>query len=340
MLGESVDTGRWAMQIALLGDVMLGRLVNEQLETTGPAYPWGDTVAVLRQADVRFANLECVLAGGGEPEPGKVFHFRSDLKNVACLLAAGIDVVSLANNHVLDFGADAFREMFPALDTNGILHAGAGTDREAARRPAVRRAAATAVGFIAFTDNQPGWEATDTSPGVYYVPVVDGDRRVAELLDLVRRTRARVQLLIVSAHWGPNWGSGVPSEHRNLARALIGAGADVVFGHSPHIFRGVELYRNRPIIYSAGDFVDDYAVDPVERNDQSFIFVLETRGSAPSALRLHPTVITDFQARLARGSSRDIAGRMQRLSEHLGTRSAWIEDGGFLEIQIDQERGQ
>jgi poly-gamma-glutamate synthesis protein (capsule biosynthesis protein) len=336
MLGESAD-GQVVMQIALLGDVMLGRLVNEQLKTAGPAYPWGDTVAVLRNADLRVANLECVLAVGGAPEPGKVFHFRSDLKNVQCLLAAGIEAVSLANNHVLDFGVDAFREMIPVLDTNGILHAGAGPDKEAASRPAVRRVAAAAVGLIAFTDNQPDWEARDAEPGVYYVPVVDGDHRVAGLLELVRRTKARVGLLIVSAHWGPNWGSGVPPEHRNLARALVAAGADVVFGHSPHVFRGVELYRNRPIIYSAGDFVDDYAVDPVERNDQSFIFVLDTQGSAPSTLRLHPTVISDFQARLARGDSHEIARRMQRLSKHLGTRSTWNEDGGFLEIRIDQE---
>lgn len=325
------------MQIAFLGDVMLGRLVNQRLRTTGPDYPWGDIVPVLRQADVRFANLECVLADGGTPEPGKVFHFRSDLKNVEALRRGGIDVVSLANNHVLDFGTDAFREMLPALDVAGILHAGGGLDKEAARRPTVRRVAGAAVGFIAFTDNQPGWEASQASPGVHFVPVGDGGRRVAELLELVRRTKTRVQLLIVSAHWGPNWGSEAPPGHQELARALIDAGADVVFGHSPHIFRGVGLYRDRPIIYSAGDFVDDYAVDPVERNDQSFIFMLETRGNAPHTLRLHPTLITDFQSRLARGAARGIAGRMQRLCQDLGTRSLWNAAGGFLEIPIGQE---
>ena len=109
-----------------------------------------------------------------------------------------------------------------------------------------------------------------------------------------------------------------------------------MFGHSPHIFRGVGLYRNRPILYSAGDFVDDYAVDPAERNDQSFIFMLETHGGAPHTLRLYPTIITDFQARLARGTSREIAGRMARLSRDLGTRSTWNESGGFLEIPVDQ----
>ncbi|MGY2745056.1 CapA family protein [Pseudarthrobacter sp. O4] len=326
------------MLIALLGDVMLGRLVNDRLKKAPPAYPWGDTLPVLARADLRVANLECVLAAGGEPEAGKVFHFRSDPKNVASLRSAGIDLVSLANNHVLDFGADAFREMPPALDAAGILHAGAGMDRDAARRPAVRRATGTAVGLIAFTDNQPGWEA-DHEPGVYYVPVVDGDRRVGELLDLVRRTKARTGLLIVSAHWGPNWGSEVPSEHRDLAHALIEAGADVVYGHSPHIFRGVELFRNRPIIYSAGDFVDDYAVDPVERNDQSFIFLLDTDAAVPRSLRLHPTLISDFQVRLARRDAREIAQRMQRLSKHLGTHSSWRDDQAYLEIPVAAGNG-
>ena len=321
------------MLIGLLGDVMLGRLVNERLRRVAAGYPWGDTDSVLRQADLTIANLECVLAAGGEPAAGKVFHFRSDPKNVASLLSAGIGMVSLANNHVLDYGAGAFGEMLPALDAAGVLHAGAGLDREAARRPAVRRVAGAAVGLIAFTDNQPDWEA-DVGPGVFYVPVVDSDRRVAELLALVRRTKARVDLLVVSAHWGPNWGSGAPSEHRELARALIEAGADVVYGHSPHIFRGIEVFRTRPIIYSAGDFVDDYAVDPLERNDQSFIFLLVTDGGTPLGLRLYPTLIADFQARLAGRGSRQIADRMQRLSRHLGTAGSWDAAGGFLEIPL------
>lgn len=333
------------MLIALLGDVMLGRLVNRHLAAARPAYPWGDTLAVLKQADVRIANLECVLAAGGEPEPGKIFHFRSDPKNVASLLAAGIDVVSLANNHVLDFGQDAFGEMLPALDGCGILHAGAGPDLEAARRPAVWRVGAVAVGFIAFTDNEPGWEAGTAAPGVYYVPVEDvpvddagrrGGTRLDGLLELVARTKARVQVLIVSAHWGGNWGHDVPAGHQDLARNLIEAGADVVFGHSPHIFRGVGIHRNRPIIFSAGDFIDDYAVDPVERNDQSFVFMLDTGAGAPRTLRLHPTIIDGFQARLARGSAPGIAARMQRLSGQLGTLGYWNASGRCLEIPLDQ----
>ncbi|KRE72755.1 CapA family protein [Arthrobacter sp. Soil762] len=326
------------MQIAILGDVMLGRLVNDQLKMADPPYIWGDTLPLLRQADIRFANLECVLADDGTPMPGKMYHFRSDVKNVDSLRSAGIDVVSLANNHVLDFGVDALREMLLALDQHGILRAGAGMDLEAARRPVVRRVGPAVLGFIAFTDNQPGWEGTVRAPGIYYVPVDAGDRRMTDLLGLVRRTKRRVLLLIVSAHWGANWGSDVPSAHQILARALIDAGADVVFGHSAHIFRGVEIYRNRPIIYSAGDFIDDYAVDPDERNDQSFVFLLETTGGVPRTLRLHPTNITRLQTRLARRDAREIAERMQQLSSQLGTRSGWIEGDNVLEIRFGTDQ--
>ena len=156
------------------------------------------------------------------------------------------------------------------------------------------------------------------------------------LLELVARTKARVQVLIVSAHWGGNWGYDVPAGHQDLARDLIEAGADVVFGHSPHIFRGVGIHRNRPIIYSAGDFIDDYAVDPVERNDQSFVFMLDTDAGAPRTLRLHPTIIAGFQARLARGSAPGIAARMQRLSGQLGTLGYWNASGRCLEIPLDR----
>lgn len=322
------------MQIAFLGDVMLGRLVNDHLQTVASAYPWGDTLPVLRRADLRIANLECVLADGGKPAPGKVFTFRTDLKNVRSLLLAQIDLVSLANNHVLDYGTDALQEMLPTLDRHGILHAGAGTDLTSAARPAVCRVGGTAVGFVAFTDNQPDWEAAPGTPGVYYVPVTTHGQRVDQLLALLRRTKARVQLLIVSAHWGGNWGSDAPPEHRALARQLVEAGADVVFGHSPHVFRGVEVYRGRPIIYSAGDFVDDYAVDPEERNDLSFIFLMETAGGTPRALRLFPTIIAGFRVRLAVRSARGTADRMARLCGDLGTGSSWNAGEGCLEIPL------
>src|SRR5260370_39803200 len=110
------------MRILLAGDVMLGRLVNQVLKGEGPAYPLGDTLPLFRSSDFRICNLECVLSDRGQPWSAipKVFHFRSDSKNVAVLRAAGIDMVSIANNHVLDYENDALFDMLSALETAGI----------------------------------------------------------------------------------------------------------------------------------------------------------------------------------------------------------------------------
>src|SRR6516165_11066718 len=110
------------------GDVMLGRMVNEVLQHEPPEYPWGDTLTIFREVAWRVCNLECVLADSWDPTslPSKAFHFRSDAKNVAVLQAAGIDTVSLANNHTLDFGERALSEMLDLLDHAGICRSGAG----------------------------------------------------------------------------------------------------------------------------------------------------------------------------------------------------------------------
>ncbi|MFQ6155224.1 CapA family protein [Micrococcus luteus] len=327
------------MRIAFMGDVMLGRLVDERLRTAAPASVWGNTLPVLAGADLRIANLECVLARGGTPWPGKVFHFRSAPQNVACLTAAGIDAVSLANNHTLDYGPEALLESVAALDAAGIRHAGAGADDDAAWSPAVVRAGGLDVGLVAFTDNTPDWAAAPRSPGVAYAPVDAAHPLGRRLREVVRATRPAVDVLIVSAHWGGNWGAEVPAEHRALAHALVEDGADLVFGHSPHIVRGIEVHRGRPVIYGAGDFIDDYAVDPVERNDQSFIFMLDLGGSARDGgpgprLLLWPTLIVDRRAVLAGRAARPIAARMERLCAALGTRAVWEPGEGRLLVQL------
>ena len=325
------------MNLLFVGDVMLGRLVNDALRHRHPAYPWGDTSSLFHRADWRMCNLECVLADGGTPWTAtpKVFHFRSDATNVAVLKAAGIDAVSLANNHTLDFGYDAMFEMLQILDKGSIRRAGAGADFTEASRPAIFETAAGTMALIAFSDNEPGWEATAGRPGIFHVPIDLKDERAGVLFRLVRRTRAEVDFLIVSAHWGPNWGYVPPPSHVRFARALIDAGADVIFGHSGHVVRGIESYRGRLIVYCAGDFIDDYAVDHVERNDQSLVFVARTDAAKIRGMRLYPTMIEDFQARLAQGENRAaIARTMQRLCADMGTPAHWREEQGCLEIAL------
>lgn len=323
------------MKLLFAGDVMLGRLVNRALQRLPPEYPWGDTIPLFASADWRMCNLECVISDRGRPWSltPKIFHFRSDAENVAVLEAAHIDTVSLANNHSLDYEYEAMFDMLRILNKAKIAHAGAGADLAEASSPAVSQVQGLRIGVIAFTDNEPAWEAATEQAGVWFVPIDLENARAAGLMAKIHRIREEVDLLVVSVHWGPNWGHEPPPEHIGFARALIDAGADAVFGHSGHVFRGIEIYRQRPIIYCAGDFIDDYAVDEVERNDRSMIFILEYDHGSLRKIRLYPTVIRDFQARLAQGSEAEWIGRkMQQLCADLATSSLWLRDEQCLEI--------
>ncbi len=302
---------------------MLGRLVNEVLKTASPRHPWGNTLPLFRSADACICNLECVIADGGTPWQPKTFNFRSDAKNVQVLKAAGMTGVSLANNHTLDYGFDALSEMLDTLKQSGIQYAGAGRTIREAMRPIVFRAGDLRVGLVSFTDNEPRWEATPYMPGTFYTPVELDDARARKLLQIVAHLKTQVDFVVVAAHWGPNWGYRPPSEHVLFAHALVAAGADIVFGHSPHVFRGIEFYGSSVILYSCGDFVDDYQVSETERNDESFVFIVEIVDRRINRLLLYPTVITrSFQARLA-PDAEAIVSKMEVLCREFGTEAVW-----------------
>lgn len=294
------------MQIALTGDVMLGRLVDQYVvrnRSVRPEVLWGDVLPVIREADCRLVNLECVISDQGEewhPDT-KAFHFRASPRAVEFLQAARVDGVTLANNHVLDYGADALRDCLTLLDRAGIARTGAGTTLQEALVPALLRLPQGRVAVVALTDNEPEWEASAAKPGVNYIGysargLKEPYRvRMAQALLSARR---QADLVIVSAHVGPNWGE--PSRAiQALAHDLIDLGADLYWGHSNHSPQGIELYKGKAILYSTGDFIDDYWVDRDERNDLSFLFMLEVQGGRLAHIRLYPTCIENLGVRLA-----------------------------------------
>lgn len=306
-------------RLGLTGDVMLGRFVDARVLgdlERDPAYLWGDLPALLETVDARLINLECVIASSGAPDPGKIFTFRARPRALDALAAAGVTFAGLANNHVLDYGPDALLECLGLLRAAGIATAGAGRDVAEASSPAVIRTRSLRFGVVAMTDNQPGWEAGDGRPGVNFVRydahgLVSGYRkRIRTAVDAARDVS---EFVIVCAHLGPNWGT--PSrELQAVAHQVLEFGASVYWGHSNHSVQAVEFRDGRVILYSTGDFVDDYAVDPEERNDLSFFFEVVARGGAVGALRLHPVRIAGL--RVGRASAGD-AGWLRRRVEHL-----------------------
>ncbi len=229
-----------------------------------PQWPWGETLRLLDalRPDVRIVNLETSVTGRGEYAPGKDIHYRMHPANRACLTAARLDVCALANNHVLDFGPTGLTDTLDTLHTAGIRTAGAGRDADEAWRPVVvplpdgHRLLVWSVGAPS-SGVYPQWAAADGRPGVAYLPDVSA-ASAAALADRIAGEAGPGDLLVVSVHWGSNWGYEVPEDHVRFAHTLIDAGVHLVHGHSSHHPRPIERYRGRLVLYGCGDLIDDY----------------------------------------------------------------------------------
>jgi poly-gamma-glutamate capsule biosynthesis protein CapA/YwtB (metallophosphatase superfamily) len=313
--------------LALTGDVMLGRRVAEVLnDHMRPEEPWGDVRPLLDAADLRIINLECAITDNEQPwtRTAKVFHFRAKPSAIETLRTARIDACSLANNHTLDFEEQGLLDTLEHLDAAGIRHAGAGRNQEEAADPAIltvpanhtRRAA-----LLAFTDNEPSFAAGTDRPGTNYLPVSlkpDVLRRVERAVAAARGMG--VDTVIFSNHWGPNMVQRPKKIFRRFAHAVIDRGVDIYYGHSAHVFQGVEIYRGKPIIYDTGDFIDDYAVNPELRNDWSFLFQVSVVEGRFERLDLTPVKLSYARVDLATGGEREtILNRMEGLSAEMGT---------------------
>ncbi|MHA7958737.1 CapA family protein [Streptomyces sp. L500] len=258
--------------VAMAGDTMLGRGVGELLgEAPEPATILSEEIReVVAGADLFVLNLECCVSGRGEPwaAPGKPFFFRAPPPAAAVLAELGVDCVTLANNHALDYGHDALADTRELLTAAGIRVVGAGADTAAARAYAVLEARGVRLAVIGVTDHPDDFAAGPDRPGVAFA---DLHRGVPDwLAELVRRASAEADAVLVTPHWGPNMTSTPPHHVRVAAAELLAAGATLVAGHSAHVFHGVAGF----VIHDMGDFVDDYAVDPVLRNDLGLLFLV------------------------------------------------------------------
>lgn len=324
-----------SLTLALTGDVMFGRLVAEAIERYGADYPLGDVTPLLRKADVAFFNLECVIAQGGTPWIPKVFHFRAPPEAMEILKRAGIDAVALANNHVLDFHEEALLEMLDRLKEAKIASTGAGKDDQEAQTPAIVSKKGLKVALVAVSDNEPDWEAKKDKPGIFHTPLDTQSVQFNKLKRLIQKTKAEANILVVSAHVGPHMRVSPEKVYRDFAHVILGAGADIYWGSSNHIFQGIERVGKKVILYDTGDFVDDYMVDPKLRNDRSFLFLLELTKAGVGQIELVPIRITNMQVNLAKGGDASwTIKRMRRLCQELGTEAAERDDRLIIRSEL------
>ncbi len=245
--------------------VQLAERVSGPIERPVPVdYIWGDLLGEFdrRTPDLRIVNLETSITAGGMAE-AKGINYRMHPGNAGCLTAARLDACVLANNHVLDWGAEGLLDTLDALDAVRISFVGAGREAAESARPAMLRAPdGTRLVVIAYACGSSGvpphWQAAHDRPGVNLLGDL-GERSIARVAADVSTWSKPGDLVMVSLHWGPNWGWNIPQEHRAFAHALIEeAGVDIIHGHSSHHPMAIEIHRGRPILYGCGDLINDY----------------------------------------------------------------------------------
>lgn len=323
----TTTTIRPPLSVAAGGDVMGDRGVGDFVDGKGGPALFAQVRPYLESAQLSFINLECAVSDKGVRNPVKEYTFRAPTGLTEGLVSAGIDVVSLANNHVLDYGRSALLDTIRRLDDAGVAHAGAGKNLAAAAAPAIMATPAGTVAVLAASEIVPGgFGASAEQPGTN--PAVPDYKR---LLSAIKSAASRTDFVIVSMHWGTEYTTSPNAGQRELAHAMIDAGADLVIGHHPHVIQGMELYKDKLIAYSLGDFVFDHH----SRRETGEAFVLQVtlaQKGAPyvEAIPVYLDEETGAPSRVTGDEADVILGRLVKLSAGLGLRLLRGEDTAWL----------
>lgn len=238
--------------LVFAGDIYLSDYVLEAYRQAGtPGVLSEDMQHTLSRANLAIANNEFAFSTRGTPAPDKQFTFRVDPSYVSILQKAGIDIVTLANNHVLDYGTDALADTFQTFDDAGIAYIGAGDSLQRASKPFYQKINGCTFGFLAASRVFPviSWNVENAQPGVFsaYDP--------SKLIAAVKEASQACDFLYVYVHWSIERNTTPEEYQTSMAHALIDAGADAVIGAHPHVLQGIEYYKGKPIFYSLGNFI-------------------------------------------------------------------------------------
>lgn len=231
------------------GDVNMGRQTGQKILAGDIDYPFINIAETLKSADITFVNLESQLAelGGETQSPTNEYRFAGPPAGAQSLANAGVDIVSLANNHMWDYGKARLEETLSNLSKAGVVYVGANMDPSQVWAPRVLEIRGKKIAFLAMTNVLNGYENAGASQ---YVAFQNGPRLVAE----IQKIRDEVDWVLVSIHSGAEYVAQPSSALVQMCRDLIDAGADVILGHHPHVPQRIEIYNDKPIFYSLGNF--------------------------------------------------------------------------------------
>ncbi len=260
---------------------MLGRFIGKVMNTRGEHYPFDQVRVLLRKHDIVFGNLESGIANDTSHPffPNKPYNFAASPIAATALKEAGFTILSLANNHMLDFGPNEPAVTRSLLQKQGLFPFGAGKDISEARQPVILTRNGVRFGFLGYgVAHSRAVYAQRSQAGI--APISMNDIR-KDILAL----RGQADVLIVSLHWGMEYENTPSKKQREEAHQIIDWGADLIIGHHPHVMQGIEIYKNRLIAYSLGNFVFDQKGNGTDR---SFILACRFRGKSLYSVEIIP----------------------------------------------------
>jgi poly-gamma-glutamate capsule biosynthesis protein CapA/YwtB (metallophosphatase superfamily) len=276
-VATSSSTG--TVRLMAVGDVMLAQSIGHRIVTNGLLSPWAKVMSYFDQADLVVANLECVISDRGQQWPAKTFHFETPIAAAASLAAAGIDAVTVANNHAVDYGLTAFGDTLQYLDAAGVGHFGGGANINQARAPLILESNGLRIAFLGYVlpfstkirFNTRMWAATQTSSGLAIgtPDVVSADVKAAKQL---------ADIVVVMVHGGIEYSFRPNTAQKRFDSAALAAGAALVIGAHPHVLQGYVYEGYQAIAYSTGNFVFDRFTDSPELDTAILDVTLSSRG--------------------------------------------------------------
>jgi len=317
------------ISIIAVGDIMLGRGVGYRLQKAGGFEKAFEKVShILSRGDITFGNLETPLTDSNHGlDKERKIVLKAKPESVVALTQAGFDILSLSNNHIMDYYEKGLFDTMAILEENGIRHVGGGRNMEEARKPVIIEKNGLKVGFLAYTDM-----AELVFAGKPYLSFAAGEdksgvvpRKYETILEDVEKFRSEVDLVAVSLHWGIEESFKILPEQVEFAHNLIDNGVDIILGHHPHQFQGIEVYKGKPIIYSMGNFLFDQN-DP--ENMESFIIELKYRGTELTEFSAIPVRILEksyVEVQTGEKAS-NILNRQIELCQKLGTKGEVKDD--------------
>lgn len=282
------------VRICIGGDTSVDSEFADFARSKGVDYPWEEISELMNSADISIVNLETCVSDRGTSEKKAGYGFQTPPEMLEGFVNAGIDLVNLANNHVRDFGYDALLDTFDNLDANGIGYFGAGHDLDEAGGLKVVEINGVKVGFTGANRVSLNGDcaAKEGHAGVNQVGDIDSDSS-QEYLNRIKEFDAQCDVLIVFLHAGTEEVFTVSSYQKDMAKALVDAGADVVVGGHSHTLQPLEFYNGKLIIYSIGNLIFWHIDDDIDGLTAVFDLTVNKEGYV--SLKLHPLFIKNYK---------------------------------------------